>query len=252
MPSVRRVSAALAATAPVAVLLTGCVSTQTVATRARLVDERILASQKVTEVTRANPAVTVRAPVVIRDHTATAIVVTVRNDSARALTDLPISVGFRAHSGRENYLNRSTDLGYFESHIASIGSRATTTWVFLTGARIPRGRVFATVGVAQLHPSLSRPLPSITVSLRATQPERDDQVILKRLDSQSLGDSAVLPTNLCGRASRRPRGGGRAHDARAYRHPRDDDLDARVARKRRLPIATTDRVTHDLQLGARR
>jgi hypothetical protein len=178
VPSVRRVSAALAATAPVAVLLTGCVSTQTVATRARLVDERILASQKVTEVTRANPAVTVRAPVVIRDHTATAIVVTVRNDSARALTDLPISVGLRTHSGRENYLNRSTDLGYFESHIASIGSRATTTWVFLTGARIPPGRVFATVGVAQLHPSLSRPLPSITVSLRATQPERDDQVTL--------------------------------------------------------------------------
>ena len=177
--SVKRVSAAFAATAPVAVLLTGCVSTQTVASRARLVDARILASQIPTEVTRANPAVTVGAPVVIRDRAATAIVVTVRNDSARVLTDLPISVGVRTHSGRDSYLNSSTDLGYFANHVASIGPGATTTWVLTTGARIPPGRVFATVGVAQLHPSLSRSLPSITVSLRAMQPERGDQVTLK-------------------------------------------------------------------------
>ena len=178
MPSVRRVSAACAATLPLAVLLTGCVSTQTVAARARLVDARIIASQSSTEVTQADPSVSVGVPAVIRDHTANAIVVTVRNDSGRALTDLPISVGVRTHSGRENYLNRSADLGYFERHIASIGSRAATTWVFITVARIPPGRVFATVGVAQLHPSLSRSLPSITVSLRTTQPERDDQVTL--------------------------------------------------------------------------
>jgi len=174
----RRLSAAFAATAPVAVLLTGCVSTQTVATRARLVDARILASQKVTEVTQANPAVTVGVPVVIRDHAATAIVVAVRNDSARVLTDLPISVGVRTHSGRKKYLNGSADLGYFESHIASIDSRASTTWVLITRGRVPSGRVFATVGVDQLHPSLSGSLPSIAVSLRATQPRRGYQVTL--------------------------------------------------------------------------
>lgn len=179
MPSVRRISAAFAATAPVAVLLTGCVSTQTVAARARLVDARIIASQSATKVTRANPAVTVGTPVVIHDQAATAIVVTVRNDSARVLTDLPISVGVRTHSGRANYLNSPANLGYFETHIASIGSGATTTWVFITGGRIPPGRVFATVGLAELHPSLRRSLPSITVSLRATQPERGEQVTLK-------------------------------------------------------------------------
>jgi hypothetical protein len=175
----RRLSAALAATAPVAVLLTGCVSTQTVATRARLVDARILTSQSPVEVTQANPSVTVSAPVVIREHNATAIVVTVRNDSARVLTDLPISVSVRTHSGRESYLNSSANLGYFESHIASIGSGATTTWVFITGPRIPPGHVFATVGVARLHPRLSRSLPFVAVSLRATQPERGEQATLK-------------------------------------------------------------------------
>ena len=176
MRSARRLSTVLAATAPVAVLLSGCVSTQTVAARARLVDARILASQSPIEVTQANPSVTVSAPVVIREHNATAIVVTLHNESARVVTDLPISVGVRTHSGRKKYLNSSADIGYFESHVASIGSKATTTWVFVIGASIPPGRVFATVGVAQLRPSLSRSLPSVAVSLRATQPEHGDQV----------------------------------------------------------------------------
>jgi hypothetical protein len=165
--SARCVSAAVAATAPVAVLLTGCVSTQTVASRARLVDARILASQSQTEVTQANPAVRVGAPAVIRTRAGGAIVVAVRNDSARQLTDLPISVGVRASSGRVTYLNRSATLDYFESHIAAIGPDASTSWVFTTGSQIPRGRAFATVGLSQLYPSLGRELPSVTVSLRA-------------------------------------------------------------------------------------
>jgi hypothetical protein len=168
VPLARRVSAAFAATAPVAVLLTGCVSTQTVASRARLVDARIIASQSRTEVTQANPTVSVRAPVVIRYPTGVAIVVALRNNSARQLTDLPISVGVHTRSGRTTYLNSSTSLDYFESHIAAIGPDASTAWVFTTGV-VPRGQAFATVGVPQLHPILGRSLPSVTVSVRATR-----------------------------------------------------------------------------------
>lgn len=162
--SVRRLLAAFAATAPVAVLLTGCVSTQTVAARARLVDSRTLASQSATTVAQTNPAVSVGAPVLIRDHATTAIVVALHNDSARTLTDLPISVGVLTRSRRRTYLNRSASLDYFQSHVASIGPDAATTWVFTTGVRIPSGHAFATVGISQLHPSLGRSLPSIAVS----------------------------------------------------------------------------------------
>jgi hypothetical protein len=165
-PSVRGLSATLAATAPVAVLLTGCVSTQTVAARARLVDARIIASQAPTVVTRANAAVSVSMPTVIRGPAGSAIVVSLHNDSGRALTDLPISVGVRTRSGRELYLNRSANLDYFASHLAAIAAHATTTWVFTTSARLPAGKTFVTVGHAQLHPTLSRSLPSITVSVR--------------------------------------------------------------------------------------
>lgn len=159
-------SATLAAAAPVAVLLTGCVSTQTVASRARLVDARTIVSQGTTEVTRANPSVSVGVPVVIRDPAGTAIVVALANDSARTLPDLPISVGVRTGSGRELYLNRSANLDYFESHIATIGPHAATAWVFMTTAPVPRGRPFATVGFSQQHPALSGSLPSVAASLR--------------------------------------------------------------------------------------
>ena len=162
--SARRLSAAFAATAPIAILLSGCVSTQTVAARARLVDARTLASQNATTVVQANATVSVGAPVLIREHATAAIVVELHNDSARALTDLPISVGVRTRSGRKTYLNRSASLDYFQSHVASLGAYASTTWVFTTVVRVPSGRAFATVGASQLHPSLSRSLPLITVT----------------------------------------------------------------------------------------
>jgi hypothetical protein len=160
-------STACAATLPLAVLLSGCVSTQTVAARARLVDARIITSQTPTVVTLANPSVSAGAPVVIREPAGDAIVVSLRNDSDRALTDLPISIGVRTRSGRVRYLNRSANLDYFASHVALIAPHALTTWVFTTSGRLPAGKTFATVGYADLHPSLSRSLPSITVSARA-------------------------------------------------------------------------------------
>jgi hypothetical protein len=178
------------ATLPLAVLLTGCVSTQTVAARARLVDARILTSQTGTEVTRANPAVSVGLPVVIRDGTATAIVVTARNGSDRALTDLPISVGVRTPSGRPRYLNRSSNLDYFESHVAAIGARAVTEWVFTTTQPLPRGRPFATVGVSPLHPTVGASLPSLAVSLRAG---RDDLTLGLSIANRSAIPQYDLP-----------------------------------------------------------
>lgn len=187
-PSVSRLSAAFATVAPVAVLLTGCVSTRTVAARARLVDARTLASQSVTQVRQANPAVSVKAPVVIHTHAATAIVVALRNDSAHALTDLPISIGVRTRSGRKTYLNRSTTLDYYASHVASLGPRETTTWVFTTSANIPPGRAFATVGISQLHPTVGQSLPLVAVSSRSSH-DHGGAVTLKL----SIANRSVVP-----------------------------------------------------------
>lgn len=163
MRSVKRVSAAWVATLPLAFVLTGCVSTQQIAARARLVSARTLASQSAIEVTRSNPEVSVGRLAVIRARTGTAIVVPLRNHTSNTLTDLPISVRVRT-ARREVYVNRSTNLDYFESHVAAIGPHGSTDWVFTTGTRVPSGRALALVGIPQLHTSVAGGLPRVSVS----------------------------------------------------------------------------------------
>jgi hypothetical protein len=160
-----RASAACAATLPFALVLTGCVSTQQIAARARLVSARTLASQIAIEVTRENPRVSVGRLTVIRSRAGTAIVVPLRNDTSNTLTDLPISVTIRTAPGNI-YLNRSANLDYFQTHVAAIAPHDSTDWVFTTGARIASGRASALVGLAQLHPSTARSLPRLQVSSR--------------------------------------------------------------------------------------
>jgi hypothetical protein len=165
--SVRRVSAVCVATLPFAVLLTGCVSTQRIAARARLVSARELASQSTTGVVQANADVTVRRLTLIHTRTGTAVVASLRNNSSNTLTDLPISVGIHTPAKHAVYLNRSANLDYFDSHIAAIAPHGVTTWVFTTRRRVPGGRPFATVGVSQLPSSAGGRLPQIDVSVRA-------------------------------------------------------------------------------------
>jgi len=185
VPSVRRTTAACVATLPLAVVLAGCVSTQQIAARARLVSARELASQSTTRVGRANPNVTVDRVALIHARTGTAIVVSLRNDSSMTLTDLPISIGVRS-GRRELYLNRSANLDYFESHVAVIGPHDATDWVFTTGRRVAGGRAVATVGFPDLHASLAGAVPRVdvtpggaarvTVSNHSTIPQYDLQV----------------------------------------------------------------------------
>lgn len=167
MRSARSTTGAALAALPVAVLLTGCVSTQRIAARARLVNSRILASQTPIRVVTSNPEVTVARSVLIRGGGRTAIAVSLVNDSSRALTDLPISVGTTARAGRRTYLNQSGDLDYFQSHVAAIGPHAIVTWVFTTGQRVAAGaRPFATVGDALVHTPVPGPLPQIAATVR--------------------------------------------------------------------------------------
>jgi hypothetical protein len=165
--SARGTTGTALAALPIAVLLTGCVTTQHIAARTRLVNARILASQTPTEVVTANPEVTVTRTVLIRAGTGTAVAVALVNDSTRTLTDLPISVGTLTRAGQRVYLNRSGNLDYFQSHIAAIRPHASVSWVFTTGRRVATGaRPFATVGAGQLPATVPRRLPQIAVSVR--------------------------------------------------------------------------------------
>ena len=167
MRSGSRISAALVglATLPVVVLLSGCVTTEQVAARARLVDARIRASQSPLRLTHRNPDVRVTRLWLLQGPSGTALAVALRNTSTRSLTDLPISVGLTTATGRKLYLNHSANVDYLDNHVVVMAPRSLVTWVYTSGRRLPGAvRPFAEVGVTQLPEPVTGTLPRVAVS----------------------------------------------------------------------------------------
>jgi hypothetical protein len=130
--------------------LCGCVSTQTKNARTVLVNQRTLDAESSLRVTRLNPAIAVTATALIRSAGGSAVVVALRNRTDRAFSDLPISVGLRTGHDHTRYLNRDENLGYYETHVASIRPAATALWVLTFRRTMPiAARPFAEVGFAQ-------------------------------------------------------------------------------------------------------
>jgi hypothetical protein len=185
------IGAALAglATLPIPVLLTGCITTQQVAARARLVDARIRASQSPLRVTRQDPAVRVLRLSLVSGSGGFALAVQVRSISTHSLTDLPISVGLGTHEGGKVYLNRSANLDYDQTHVVSIPPHGLETWVYTSGRRLPgRGRPFADVGVTQLPEPVAATLPRVEV---AREPSASSSAT--RLLSLSVSNRSGIP-----------------------------------------------------------
>jgi hypothetical protein len=162
-----RISAALVglATLPVPVLLSGCVTTQQVAARARLVDARIRASQSPLRLNHQNPDVRVTRLSLVHGPTGTALAAQLRNTSTRSLTDLPILVGVSTAAGRKLYLNGSANIDYLDNHVVVMPAHSLVTWVYTGGRRLPSTvRPFAEVGVTQLSEPAARTLPRVAVN----------------------------------------------------------------------------------------
>ncbi len=128
--------------------LTGCVeTTQQKSARAKVTADRLLASQNSVRVTRANPDVSVLGVGRVTSGGAQAIAVTLRNNAAQPISDLPISVGVLARGPHRVYVNSAPNLPYFQTHVGAIAPGAATTWVFTARARSASGGPpFAIVG----------------------------------------------------------------------------------------------------------
>jgi hypothetical protein len=143
-------------------LLAGCATTQQKAARLRLNSARILASQNGTRVTTAGDAVAVTGIALIVSDRRTAFVVTVRNPGRRPVSDLPISVGYRAGRRRLVYLNAGANLTYFDAHLPAVAARSTLTWVYAAGRRLARAaRPFALVGATAAVPGSAVASPPV-------------------------------------------------------------------------------------------
>jgi hypothetical protein len=151
---------AVAGASALALLVSGCETTQQKSARSKVQAERVLATRHKVLVTRANPFVRAERVTVVRRAGRTAIAVLLRNTGSRPVSDLPISLRV---GGR--YLNRRAGLTYFQTHTPAIAPGGEATWVFVTRAPVRGASVI--VGV---HPAVSAEagrLPSLRASVGA-------------------------------------------------------------------------------------
>jgi hypothetical protein len=142
-------------TVAIALPLAGCTTTMHAAQRERLESARQRAALESTRVTVANPLVRATAAAAVSSGKRTAVVVTIHNGSRRAVTDLPISVGYTAAGSVSVLLNAGTGLSYFDAHLPAIRAGHDLTWVYTTGHPVPQGaHVFARVGSKPSAPAL--------------------------------------------------------------------------------------------------
>lgn len=160
--------AGVAAAGLAAVSLSGCVSTQTKAGWLRINSARVRASQVRTRVTHPGALVHVQSVALVTAAHRTRFVVTVRNRGVRAVSDLPISVGYRTAGGKRVYLNAGATSGYFDAHLATVAQHESLSWVSAVTRALPKGaHPFALVGS---RPSVSADddgsLPVISTAAR--------------------------------------------------------------------------------------
>ena len=190
-------AAAALAALTIALVASGCESTQLKNERAKLRATREIAGRAPTLVTRANP------DVVVRGRRSAAIVVVLRNRVSRPLTDVPIAVGL----GRR-VLNARPGLDWFQTHVAAIAPGAPTTWVY-SGAPLPaagRGRPFARAGVPSVVVSRASSLPRVVAT--ATRPAGGRARVL--VENSSAVPQSSLQIYVVARDGRRFVAAGRA------------------------------------------
>lgn len=145
---------ASAGTVLVAASLAGCTSTQQEAQRLQLDAARLRSAIAGTRVKAQNARVRPTSIKTVAAGDLVAFVVTVRNTGRRAVTDLPISVGYTSSSGSRVYLNGGTDLKYFQTHLPAIRAGKSLTWVYTATRLIPSGaQPFALIGAKQSAPA---------------------------------------------------------------------------------------------------
>jgi hypothetical protein len=136
--------------------LSGCVSTQHKNARAKLVADRTIEGRKPLWLGGRSREVRVLHVARVRGRHGGAVVVTLRNRGANALTDVPIAVGVRSAGDRRRELNGGRGLAWFQTHVPAIDAGETTTWIFTTRRTLPTGRPYAVAGRASSAGALPR------------------------------------------------------------------------------------------------
>ncbi len=208
-------------------LVAGCTTTQQKAARLQLKNARIRLNETPLRLGAASSGVHVTAVRLLRgrSHPGAAVVVVVRNGSARPVSDLPVLVGVNSPGGHRTDLNAAAGESYFQNHLPVIGAGRTLTWVLTLGHRPPGGsRPFAMVGSASptIITTIGR-LPSLKVAPAGTRGTATDLTVR----NSSGVTQYQLPVYAIARRGERPVAAGQATI---------EELDGGASAQLRLPL----------------
>jgi len=140
----------------------GCESTQEKSAQLERQAKRVTLAQKGLSIARQSRFVKVVGATVVRDAEGAAVAVTLRNDSARALRQVPLAITVAGKDGRTLFENNAPGLEAALVSVPSLPAHGTIVWV--DDQVPPNGepaKASAKVGEA---PAVAGPVPRVAVS----------------------------------------------------------------------------------------
>jgi hypothetical protein len=110
-------------------VLSGCESTQEESARLEREAKHVTLAQHGLSIARRSRYVKVVSAVVARDSEGAAVVVTLRNDSGRALRSVPLAITVRSAGGQTLFENNAAGLEAALTSLASLPAHGSVTWV---------------------------------------------------------------------------------------------------------------------------
>jgi hypothetical protein len=145
-----------------ALALTGCESTQEESARLERTAHHTRVVERVLSIAKASADITVLSATLVRGSEGAAAVVTLRNDSARALREVPIAITVRNAQGGTVFQNNAPGLEAALTTVGSLPAHGEATWV---DDQIPAsGDPVSVTALAGEAPFVSGALPQIEVA----------------------------------------------------------------------------------------
>ena len=146
----------------IALAATGCETTAEKSARLEKTAHHTHLAERGLTIARASTEVSVLGAVLVRGAAGAATVVTLRNDSARALRDVPIAITVKDAHGSTVFQNNAPGLEAALTSIGSLPAHGVASWV---DDQVPAGGDPASVtAIAGVSPALSGALPEVEVA----------------------------------------------------------------------------------------
>jgi hypothetical protein len=142
--------------------LSGCESTQEKSAQLEKAAHHTRLAERGLSIARASTDVRVLGAVIVHDAEGAAVVVTLRNDSAHALRDMPIAITVKNAGGSTVFQNDAPGLEAALTSLGSLPAHGVVSWI--DDQVPPSGAPASVTAIAGVSPAVSGALPEIEVA----------------------------------------------------------------------------------------